>query len=243
MLTEETINQRLEDMTRQGDPFDSLWPENCAGSRKALVIFVGPSPGGKKEFTRRPINLRQNKPLWDKPYEEPLTWGPGFRASFPPLVETIIGKPSYTDAAKLIARFNMDWLQNPKSQDVSYRYMWEGCLHILPVLYECNPELIIPMDKKTFWVLQIALYNDGHEIVPPKIEKVKVKISDKNGMIRNHENIMAFKAEKDSNSFLVIKSLQHPARIFNAEYAQRIGQTIRTVARQVWDGDAVNIDL
>jgi len=49
MLNEETITRRLEDMVRQNDPSDLLWPENCAGSRKALVIFVGPSPGGKKE--------------------------------------------------------------------------------------------------------------------------------------------------------------------------------------------------
>jgi hypothetical protein len=220
----------------------SLWPENCAGSRNALVIFVGPSPGGKKEALRRPIELQCNRPLWNEPYDDPLRWGNGFRASFKPIVETMIGRP-YSDAAKLIARINMDWLGNPNSQDVSYRYMWEGCLHILPVIYECSPELIIPMDEKTFGVLQIALYNDRYGIISPKINKVRVKISDKNGKPRYHENIMAFRAEKNNSSVLVIKSLQHPARIYDAEYARRIGQTIRIAAEQIWNGDAVNIDM
>ena len=241
MLTEETINQRLKEMeTDQDDLPDLCWPENCAGSRKALVIFVGPSPGGKKDSSRRSINISGNKPLWNKPYNDPLTWSPGFRVSFPAIVEELIGKP-YPDAAKLIARFNMDWLQNPNAHDVSYRYMWEGCSYILPVLYDCKPELIIPMDEKTFGVLQIALYHDGYEIISPKIDEIKVKISDANGRVRYHKNIMAFKAEKAGISLLVIKSLQHPARIFDIQYAQRIGQTIRAVAEQIWNAKSVNV--
>ena len=66
----------------------------------------------------------------------------------------------------------MDWLKNPESHDVSYRYMWEGCSYILPVIYECKPELIIPMDEKTFGVLQMALYNDGCEIIPKRIDGI-----------------------------------------------------------------------
>ena len=157
-------------------------------------------------------------------------------------MEVIIGKP-YSDAAKLIARFNMDWLGNPESQDVSYRYMWEGCSYILPILYECSPELIIPMDKKSFWVLQIALYNDEYDIIPVRIGVFRVEISDKNGKIRYHNSIMAFSAQKKESAFLVIKSLQHPARIYDIEYASRIGQAIREAAEQIWKGDAVNLDI
>jgi hypothetical protein len=156
MLAKEIITQRLEDMNRDSDPYLPFWPENCAGSRKALVIFVGPSPGGKAEIKRRGIKFNQIKPHWNEPYKEPLTWSRGFKTSFQPIVETLFGK-SYDDAAKLIARVNMDWLQNPASEDVSYRYMWEGCKYILPVIHECKPELVIPMDEKTFGVLQIAL--------------------------------------------------------------------------------------
>lgn len=242
MLNDEIITQRLEDMMRQSDPSVSLWPENCAGSRKALVIFVGPSPGGEKEDIHRPIKLNQNKPYWNEAFNEPFTWAIGFRRSFKPIVEELIGKP-YEDTAKLIARVNMDWMGNPESQDVSYRYMWEGCKYILPVIYECNPELVISMDEKSFGVLQMALYNDGYEIIPPRIGKIKVKISEKNGKTRYHESIMAFSAKKDESSFLVIKSLQHPARIFNREYARRVGQSIREAAKQIWNGDTVNLNI
>jgi hypothetical protein len=229
-------------MARQSDPSDLLWPENCAGSRKALVIFVGPSPGGKKEGKRRQIKLAHIKPLWNEPYLDPLSWSHGFKVSFRPIVESIIGKP-YEDTARLIARVNMDWLPNPESQDVSYRYMWEGCSYILPVLFECRPDLIIPMDQKTFGVLQIALYNDGCEIFPARTGEIKIKISDKNGKARYHNSMMAFRAKKEQRSFLVIKSPQHPARIYDVEYAERIGKAIRRAAEQIWNDDIVNINL
>ncbi|MBN2391827.1 MAG: hypothetical protein JXR84_13960 [Anaerolineae bacterium] len=242
MLADETITRRLKEMAWQKNHSDSLWPENCAGSRKALVIFVGPSPGGDKEDKRRPIKLNHVKPLWNEPYVDPLNWSRGFQVSFRPIVEAIIGKP-YEETAKLIARFNMDWLGNPESQDVSYRYMWEGCSHILPVLHECNPELIIPMDEKTFGVLQIALYNDGYDILPAQIGGINIKISDKNKKARYHSSIMAFSAKKEGSTFVVIKSLQHPARIYDVEYAKRIGQTIREAAEQIGKGNIVNLNI
>ncbi len=231
MLTEETITQRLTEMTQHPDLSDQLWPENCAGSRKALVIFVGPSPGGKKQEERREIQRACNRPLWNEPYNEPLNWSRGFKISFRPIVETIIGKP-YEDAAKLIARVNMDWLQNPESVDVAFQYMWEGCSYVLPVVYECDPELIIPMDEKTFAVLKMAMESDGCEIIPRRMDDIKVAISDKPEKPRYHHRIMAFGAKKKDRIFLVIKSLQHPARIFEREYAKRIGRAIRNAAKQ-----------
>ena len=131
IIEAETIKQRLEEMARQSDPSNTCWFENCSGSRKALVIFVGPSPGGIKESKRREIKRNFTPPLWDTPYSDPVKkWSKGFGVSFKPIVEEILGL-QYDDASKLIAITNMDWLRNPESQDVSYRYMWEGCLYIL----------------------------------------------------------------------------------------------------------------
>jgi hypothetical protein len=90
------------------------------------------------------------------------------------------------------------------------------------------------MDEKSFGVLQIALYNDGHEIIPARIGKIKIKISNGNGKARYHNNIMAFRTKKEESSFLVIKSLQHPARIYDSKYARRVGQAIRDAAEQIW---------
>ena len=220
MLKDEAITQRLEEMVHYAEPTGLLWPENCAGSRKALVIFVGPSPGGKEEDTRREIKLNCNKPLWNKAYCEPLRWSRGFQVSFIPIVEALFNKP-YDIAAKLIARVNMDWLGNPEARNVSYRYMWEGCSYILPVIFECKPDLIIPMDKKSFGVMQIALFNDGYEIIPTRIGSIKVRAS----KASYHKSIMAFGANKEDRSFLIIKSLQHPARIYDIEYASGLVDT------------------
>ena len=242
MLKNEIISRRLEEMKQHSDPSVSLWPENCAGSRRALVIFVGPSPGGKKDGIRIGIKSESNQPLWNKPYNDPLTWSRGFRHSFKPIVEEIFNGIPYEEASKLIARVNMDWASNPESYDVSLLYMWEGCKSILPVIYECDPELVIPMDEKTFGVLQIALYNDGYKITPPQIRKIKVEISN-NKKTRYHTSIMAFTAKRNDRSFLVMKSLQHPARIFDVEYARRIGQAIRESAIQVWNEKIVDIDI
>ncbi len=124
MLSTDDIDQRLDEMKHNPDQSKQLWPENCDGSRKAMVVFVGPSPGGKKAEMRRSIQRDIHTPYWDCPYNDPLGWSIGFKKSFPPLVEAIFGEPyKYDDAAKLIARVNMDWLGNPQSKDVSYRYM------------------------------------------------------------------------------------------------------------------------
>ena len=156
MNFKEEINYRLGEITQKDDSADFLWPENCAGSKNALVVFIGPSPGGDKEEERREIILSTNKPLWNIPYKDPLEWSRGFRVSFKPIVETIFEKP-YEEAAKLIARFNLDWMPNPESEDVALSYMREGCSHILPIISECNPRLVIPMDKKTFGIFQDGL--------------------------------------------------------------------------------------
>ena len=177
MNFDEVVQNRLQQMKKSSAPNYDLWPEKCGGSRNALVIFIGPSPGGKKEINRRQRKLNHVEPLWDIPYVEPIEWSRGFKLSFKTIVETIIGK-DYETSAKLISLLNMDWMQNPESSDVSYRYMWEGCNHIIPIINQCVPSLLIPMDTKTFGVLQIALYNNEYDICPVASGKIKIRISD-----------------------------------------------------------------
>lgn len=55
MLDESAINSRLHQMQVEADP-ELIWDETCEGSARALVIFVGPSPGGDKPVERRPMN-------------------------------------------------------------------------------------------------------------------------------------------------------------------------------------------
>lgn len=112
---------------------------------------------------------------------------------------------------------------------------------MLPALHECKPELIIPMDAKTYGILQIALANDGFQISPSKKGEIKILIYKKDGKERYHDDIYAFKATKDGITYVVVKSWQHPARIFDNDYAVRIGEAIRSAAIQVSEGKIVNI--
>lgn len=242
MLDENSIYGRLSEMKNSIDPSGSKWPENCEGSRKALVIFIGPSPGGDKENRRRQIEVNKITPLWNNSYKKPLEWSRGFRISYEPIVEQIFRK-TFDEATKLIARFNLDWLPCPEANDVAYYDMWEGCKYILPVFYECVPDLILPMDEKSFIVLQIALYNDGFKITPARVGNIKIRITEKAKKIRYHDSIMAYKAEKGEKSFIIIKTMQHPARVFTKEYARRIGQSIRLVAEQISRDEIVNLDI
>ncbi len=242
MVFVDEIQSRLDEMSQHNDTSDFLWPENCAGSRNALVVFIGPSPGGKKEEKRRDLKLSENKPLWNKPYNEPLEWSSGFQVSFKPIVETIFGKP-YEEAAKLIARFNLDWMPNPESEDVTLSYMREGCSHILPIISKCKPRLVIPMDKKTFGIFQDGLILNGYDVDPVVHDEISIRIWDNDDGSSFHRNILANKATKDALSFLVINSFQHPARIFDDHYALRIGKAIRLAADQIWNGEIVSFSI
>jgi hypothetical protein len=242
MLSDEVITQRLNEMATKADPSSSKWPENCAGSRRALVIFLGPSPGGKKNDNREDIELDYYLPLWDKAYLGDINKSRGFEVRLKEIAGKVFNKPDFV-TLKLIARFNLDWMQNPKSEDVPFQYMWDGINYVLPIIIECRPELIIPMDAKTFNMLQAGLCKFGFDISFPEIREVKIPIYKKKGKMQYHDEIMALKAKNSDQTIIVIKSFQHPSKIFESSYAQRIGEAIRLAGEQMEMDSVVNISL
>jgi len=243
MEFDDQVQKRLDEMIAQKDPRQNRWPEKCGGSRRALAVFIGPSPGGEKETGRRERDLVYISPHWNEPYCDPiLNWSSGFRASFKPLVEAIF-QMDYGKAGKLIALLNLDWQLNPESADVGIEYMREGCSHIFPIIAECDPLLIVPLDRKTFDVFQDELLRNGFDLDPVITEEILVKGQSKSDGFNYHRDIFAFKAEKEEKQFLVIKSMQHPARVYEEEYGARVGNAIRTAADQIWHGEAVNISI
>lgn len=135
----------------------------------------------------------------------------------------------------------MDWVSNPESQDVAVRFMWEGRRSVLRMLQDAQPELVIAMDAKTCEVLEIALYDAGFTISSVHAKRFTVRISEAKRP-RLHRGLQAFKAKsRDSHEFVVIKALQHPARMFNAEYAKRCGHALREAANQIAASDPVNV--
>lgn len=237
------IADRLMEISQTQEPDGSPWPEGCHGSRRALVIFIGPSPGGRKEEQRSERELNQGRPIWNEPFWDPVKfWSTGFQLSFQPIVETITGL-RYEQSGKLIAVLNLDWIANPESRDVPRSAMREGCAHILPIIAESRPSLIIPMDIKTFNEFQDALIRDAFDLDPVLTEEILIKGQSRRDSWFYHRYMMAFTAEKNDQHFVVIKSLQHPARIFEKEYALRVGKAIRLAADQIWQGKAISMDI
>src|SRR5688500_18964223 len=113
MLEIAEIRSRLREMREQVDPA-LCWDEQCEGSARAVVVFVGPSPGrnSRDPKKRRPRRRNLNAALWNESYTDPLNWAGGFRIGFSPLVQAILGGP-YATASKLIGRANLDWFGNP----------------------------------------------------------------------------------------------------------------------------------
>jgi len=240
MLDESAINSRLHQMQVEADP-ELIWDETCEGSARALVIFVGPSPGGDKPVERRPMNKSCSRALWNESFDKPRWWSPGFRVSWKPLVEAIFAAP-YDTAGRLIGRANMDWLGDPKSEDVATQHMVEGAPSVLKMIQDCSPELVLPMDAHTFGVLKTAL-NDGFIITDCNANKFTIRISDAEKE-RFHRHLYAFHAKSKSptgRSFLVIKLPQHPAKMFQADYATRCGEAVREAARQIGAGQPVDV--
>jgi hypothetical protein len=100
MLESAAIDSRLSEMREKANPA-LRWDENCEGSARALVVFVGPSPGRHPDDKPGRRRLRKNchSALWNESYTAPLGWSAGFRASFKPVVEALLLRP-YPKASK-----------------------------------------------------------------------------------------------------------------------------------------------
>jgi hypothetical protein len=229
MLSKTTIESRLTQMRETPAP-DIVWDETCEGSGRALAVFVGPSPGGQKPENRRRMQKGCFRPLWNMSFDNPFSWSPGFRASFQPLVEALFHLP-YAAAGKLIARANLDWLGNPESKDVAERFMFEGSPSTLRLIEDCSPELILPMDFKTFRVLREVMRQAGYQISDCRVSDFSVRISQRSD--RQHRTLHAFFASRDGLDMLVMKVPQHPARMLRADYGARCGEALRAAALQL----------
>ncbi len=180
--------------------------------------------------------------LWNKPYDAPRkTWSRGFKKSFGPLIKALFAWEDFALPEKLIGRANLDWVGNPDSSDVQEQDMIAGAPSALRMIADCAPELVLPMDAKTFRVLtEKVLPTHGFEITPCAVKSFSIRIPPSKKRV--HRYIFAIRA-KSSNGreFLVIKLPQHPARIFNEEYAKLCGEVVREVALQIAAGQPVDV--
>lgn len=241
MLSRNDVTARLRLMSRSRVP-RILWDQQCDGSAGALVVFVGPSPGFNPRDTkrRRPRIRRHSKALWNQKYEDPLGWAGGFKTGFKPMVESLLGA-GWGRASKLIARGNLDWFGNPVSADVPEKFMRKGAPSVLRMIEDCQPSVVVPMDKRAFDVTHWALSQEGYELLECEVARFHVRIN--NGTSR-HRQIYCFVAVgKHGQRIIVIKMPQHPAKLMHAGYASRCGTAVRKAAIQIAAGRPVDVNL
>jgi hypothetical protein len=148
---------------------------------------------------------------------------------------------SYQTAGRLVGRANMDWMGDPESKDVPRQRMVEGAQSVLKMIEDCSPDLVLPMDAKTFGVLKAVLEARRFGITNCRVNNFIIRISHSQKQ-RFHRHLYAFHAKSPAGpSFLVIKLPQHPARIFQADYATRCGEAIREAASQIEAGQPVDV--
>jgi hypothetical protein len=243
MLERSAINTRLREMRVQADAA-GRWDENCEGSARALVVFVGPSPGynPKDPPTRRPLRRNYHPALWNAGYARPLGWAGGFKIGFQPLVEALLSRP-YAKASKLIARANLDWFGNPNAPEVPEKFMYKGAPSVLRMIEDCSPELILAMEKRAFDVLNDVFEKGGFIISECEVKNFQVRISDAANS-RAHPYLRCFRAiSPNGRELVVIKLPQHPVRILQSDYGTRCGRAVRIAARQIAAGRAVDVTM
>jgi len=236
MLDTADIDARLREMRDQPDP-RLLWDENCGGSARAIVVFVGPSPGGKKAPERRPLNRTFRPALWNESFTKPLE-STGFRTSFSPLVEAIFSTPDdYDTASKLIVKANLDWICDPDAGHVPERFMHEGARSVLQMLEDCAPDLVLPMEKIAFRVLKDVMQDAGFTLAECPVKQFYVRLN----AVAAARTIFCFRATSKGRSLVVIKLPQHPARMYQPDLATRCGKAVRAAAQQIAAGQPVDV--
>ena len=228
---QEEQNILLRRMETELSPLD-LWPDGCYGSRIAWLTFVGPSPGGRE----RTVSIFQQRehtqsPLWNADFTEPCEeWSPGFRNSTQTLVETILGRTKEQGALKLYNFTNFDWRQNPNAGNVPDESMQQGVKIVMKHLNIVLPRVILTMEKKSHKLLTKSL-SQFYAFRYPQFDTVKLLASNTRLGPRFHRQIEAYQINGAGplNNKFVLRCPQHPAHIFNKEYADRVARTLSHV--------------
>ncbi len=175
---------RLHEMRTCSEPTEK-WPRGCRGSRRPWLVFIGPSPGGKKAVDE------EASPLWNEGFTAPLGWGGGFKHSMQPLLGTLMPEAVEAERTLLYAVYNFDSVQNSQASRVPYESMKRGAPRLLSLLEKSPPRLIVPMESRCFDVLRDQLCQRGYECA----EKYKfpISISIYGNPKRFHRNIFGFR--------------------------------------------------
>ena len=212
--------RRLEEMRTSSEPMEE-WPRGCRGSRRPWLVFIGPSPGGKKAVDE------EASPLWNEAFTAPFGWGGGFKRSKQPLLRTLMPEATEAESTLLYAVYNFDSVQNSQASRVPSESMKRGAPGLLSLLEKSPPRLIVPMERRCFDRLWDELLQHGYE--RPVNYDFPISISIYGNPKNLHRNILGFRIDGTGplKGTVVVRLPQHPAHILRADYAIECGKAVR----------------
>jgi len=242
MFIKEEVKKRLDAQLMQERP-DTIWPEGCYGAINAPILFVGPSPGGEDINCEHNIRYKSGaNAYWNFDFIEPFKeWSNGFRNSLKPIIESLLDLKLEEGGYKLFAFANFDWVKNPNASKVPEERMEEEVDEIKELINKMRPQIIVAMEKRAYDKLVQIFLREGYELLPPIEKKVQIFIS-KN---RFHHDLDCWKLDGNGElrGCLLLRSPQHPARIFNKGYANRISTSLKEACLSLWKDKPLNIDI
>ena len=233
-LNEELFQREQEELLAKmakGPPPDEPWPEGCYGSRLAWLTFVGPSPGGHNINPQPGPRGQGVMPLWNGEYLDPCeNWSKGFRISTQIFVETILNRSREHGALKLYNFANFDWVPNPNASNVPEERMRQGSNEVINHLNSVKPRVILTMERRAHKLLT-DIVSKQYTICRPPFGNIQLlSVITRNGP-KYHRQIDAYaiRGRGPLDGRFVLRCPQHPARIFNRDYADRVAHALRHV--------------
>ena len=106
--------------------------------------------------------------------------------------------------------------------------METGVPDVLRVLSQAIPKVVITLEERSHRLLETAL-SQSYELLRTPIKEVFIRIG--TGGQRAHRSIRTFQLAGIGplSGSIVVKSPQHPARIYNRDYGIRCARAVRSV--------------
>jgi hypothetical protein len=242
-MIEQEIIERLRQQREERNP-NIAFPEGCYGAANAPLVFVGPSPGGGTTETEYFERGKSNgSAYWNYEFLEPFEkWSNGFRISLKPIIENLLQISLEKGASKLFAFVNFDWIRNPDSSKVPGDRINEGKTGVSWTLHKIVPNIIVALDENAYKNLVDLLKEEGYTLSKLNRQRVEVRTASPN---RYHRRIDAhvINGDKILNGSVLLRSLQHPARIYNEDYALRVAQSLKAAYTAILNDSELSLLL
>jgi hypothetical protein len=178
-------------------------------------------------------------PRWNEPFTEPFTqpWGGGFKRSMPALLRSLIPEATAADRTFLYAVYNFDSIQNPQAKQVPFARMRKGVRGVLSLLETSPPRLIVPMERRSFYLLKDGLGQSGYDLGVNHEFPISIPIY--NNPRRFHRKIFGFKINGRGplKGSVAVGLPQHPAKILRVDYATACAKAVRDLFEQLAGAD------